>query len=391
MRTNIKNTLLLFTALCLVVSCKNDQKNAKSGAARVLPYNYIEVATQVATINNDYPARLEGVQNIDIRPMIDGYIQAVYIDEGDVVNKGKLMFKINNPQYAQTLRSAEAALKSAQTNIDNASMQVTKVKPLVEKGIISAYELQAAELSLESAQAAYAQAQAAVSNARINVGYTNVYAPVSGVVGTLPYRVGSYVNSATPEPLTTVSSIGNVYAYFSINEKEQLQFFKNTPGTTADQKLANLPAVSLILSDGSEYDKKGKVQSVSGQANPQTGSFNMRATFPNPTGLLRSGVSAIVRIPNKVYDAVLIPQAATYEMQGKKFVYLVNKDSVVISHPIEVIDMKDGKTYIANSGLKAGDNVVVEGVGILKDSTRISPQKTTLANITVPEMADSVH
>lgn len=390
MKNMLNYTYLLISAVLLLASCKQDKKNEK-GAARVLPYNYIEASRQVATIYNDYPARLEGMQNIDIRPMVDGYIQAVYVDEGDVVNKGKLMFKINNPQYAQTLRSAEAALRSAQTNIDNARMQVTKVKPLVEKDIISAYELEAAELNLRSAQAAYAQAQAAVSNARINVGYTNVYAPVSGVVGTLPYRVGSYVNSSTPQPLTTVSSIGNVYAYFSINEKEQLQFFKNTQGATAGQKLTNLPAVTLILSDGSEYGQKGKVQSMSGLADPQTGSFNMRATFPNPTGLLRSGVSATVRIPNRVYDAILIPQAATFDIQGRKFVYLIKPDSTVSSAPVEVTDLKDGKTYIADKGLQPGDRIVVEGVSILKDSTKISPTKTTLEIITRPEMLENTN
>lgn len=371
-----KITVVLFILPFVVfTACKNNKQQQKKP---VLSYKYIETSADVATINNDYPATLQGSRDIDIRPMIDGYIQSVYVDEGQTVNKGQLMFRIKNPQYEQTLRSAQAALRSAKTQVDNARMQVTKVKPLVDKNIISAYELEAAQLQLKSAQASYAQAEAAVANASTNVGYTNIYAPVNGVVGTLPYRMGSYVNSATQQPLTTVSSIGEIYAYFSINEKDQIRFFKNTTGATVQEKLKNIPQVQLLLADGTLYDHKGRVQSMSGLVNDQTGSFNLRATFPNPLGLLRSGNSATVRIPNVVYDAVIVPQAATFEIQGKRFVYIINKDSIVRQSPIEVTDMQDGKRYIVNKGLSTGQKVVIEGVGILKDSTLISPQKTTL-------------
>ncbi len=386
MNRSLLSVFLVFAAMAVfLAACKDKEKNEQ--AQRIMPYKYIETTTQVAVVNNDYPAQLQGSQNIDIRPMIDGYIQSVHVDEGQTVRKGQLMFKITNPQYDQQVRSARAALQSAKTQVDNARMQVTKVKPLVDKDIISPFELQSAELQLKSAQAAYAQAQAALSNAQINLGYTNVYAPVSGVVGTLPYRIGSYVNSATPEPLTTVSSIADIYAYFSWNEKDQIEFFKSAGGTSSSEKLQSIPDVKLLLADGSEYPHKGEVRSISGQANPQTGSFNMRATFPNPTGLLRSGNSATVRIPNTIYDAVVIPQGATFEIQGAHFVYLVNQDSVVRQAPVTVTDMKDGKRYIVNTGLKTGDMVVVEGVSILKDSTRISPQKTTLDLFVTPDAA----
>lgn len=386
MNRSLLSVFLVFAAMAVfLAACKDKEKNEL--AQRIMPYKYIETTTQVAVVNNDYPAQLQGSQNIDIRPMIDGYIQSVHVDEGQTVRKGQLMFKITNPQYDQQVRSARAALQSAKTQVDNARMQVTKVKPLVDKDIISPFELQSAELQLKSAQAAYAQAQAALSNAQINLGYTNVYAPVSGVVGTLPYRIGSYVNSATPEPLTTVSSIADIYAYFSWNEKDQIEFFKSAGGTSASEKLQSIPDVKLLLADGSEYPHKGVVRSISGQANPQTGSFNMRATFPNPTGLLRSGNSATVRIPNTIYDAVVIPQGATFEIQGAHFVYLVNQDSIVRQAPVTVTDMKDGKRYIVNTGLKTGDKVVVEGVSILKDSTRISPQKTTLDLFVTPDAA----
>ena len=386
MNRSLLSVFLVFAAMAVfLAACKDKEKNEQ--AQRIMPYKYIETTTQVAVVNNDYPAQLQGSQNIDIRPMIDGYIQSVHVDEGQTVRKGQLMFKITNPQYDQQVRSARAALQSAKTQVDNARMQVTKVKPLVDKDIISPFELQSAELQLKSAQAAYAQAQAALSNAQINLGYTNVYAPVSGVVGTLPYRIGSYVNSATPEPLTTVSSIADIYAYFSWNEKDQIEFFKSAGGTSSSEKLQSIPDVKLLLADGSEYPHKGVVRSISGQANPQTGSFNMRATFPNPTGLLRSGNSATVRIPNTIYDAVVIPQGATFEIQGAHFVYLVNQDSIVRQAPVTVTDMKDGKRYIVNTGLKTGDKVVVEGVSILKDSTRISPQKTTLDLFVTPDAA----
>lgn len=215
----------------------------------------------------------------------------------------------------------------------------------------------------------------------MNQGYTRLYSPVSGVIGTLPYKAGSYISSATAQPLTTVSNISKIFAYFSINEKQQLDFFKHSTGATIQEKINNSPLVDLILSDGSKYDEKGKIESISGLVDPNTGSFSMRATFANPKGILRSGYSATVQLPNNLENVIVIPQSATYELQGKVFTYVIGNDNKVKSTEIKVENLPDGLTYAVTSGLKQGDKVVVEGIGLLKDDTEVVPKETTLQNV----------
>ncbi len=369
-------TLLLTASSLLLVSCGNKQNSSADAASAAPPapaYPAFKVITQTATLQTGYPATLQGQQNIEIRPKIDGYIEKIYIDEGEVVKKGQLLFRISAPQYQQDVDNAAAAISSAEADVSAAELQVKKTKPLVDKGIISKFELESAEYTLQARQAALAQAKAALANARINVGYTTVTSPVNGVVGTLPYRLGSLVSSTTQMPLTTVSNIGNVYAYFSLNEKQLLDFSRQYKGNTLLEKLKQLPPVTLLLSDGTEYPEKGRVESVGGLINTETGSASFRATFPNPVGLLRSGASAIVQIPVSVTDAILVPQRSTYEMQGKRFVYKVTNDNKVISNEIEVMQIPSGQFFVVTKGLKAGDMVVYESTSTLQDSTVIKP------------------
>ena len=234
--------------------------------------------------------------------------------------------------------------------------------------------MEAAEYTLQIRKAALAQAKANLANARTNLGYTTVSSPVNGVIGTIPYKLGSLVSSATAMPLTTVSNIGNVYAYFSLNEKQLLNFSREYQGNTLEAKLKQLPAVTLLLADGSEYPEKGKVETIAGLINTETGSASFRATFPNPVGLLRSGGSATLEIPVTVKDAIVVPQRSTYELQGKRFVYLVNDSNKVISTEIEVMDTQAGQYFVVTNGLKAGNTVVYESTSTLQDSTAIKPE-----------------
>jgi membrane fusion protein (multidrug efflux system) len=295
------------------------------------------------------------------------------VDEGATVKKGQLLFRISAPQYQQDVNNATAAISSAEADVSTAELQVKKTKPLVEKDIISKYELESAEYTLQARKATLAQAKANLANAKTNLGYTTVISPVDGVVGSIPYRLGSLINSNTTMPLTTVSNIGNVFAYFSLNEKQLLNFSREYKGNTLEAKLKQLPPVTLILADGSEYPEKGKVETIGGLINTETGSASFRATFPNPVGLLRSGASATVEIPVTVNDAVLIPQRSTYELQGKRFVYLVNDSNKVISTEIEVMATAAGQYLVVTDGLKAGDMVIYESTGALQDSSAIKP------------------
>ncbi|WP_158828580.1 efflux RND transporter periplasmic adaptor subunit [Mucilaginibacter lacusdianchii] len=366
------------SAMLLLSACGNNQNQAGAPAAGGPPpvqsFPAFKVTTQNATLNSDYPATLQGQQNIEIRPKIDGYIDRILIDEGSVVRKGQVLFHISAPQYTQDINTAAAAVASAQADVSSAQLQVNKAKPLVEKDIISHYELESAQLTLQARRAALAQAKASLANAKTNLGYATVTSPVNGVVGTIPYKLGSLINSNTTQPLTTVSNIGNVYAYFSLNEKQLLDFSRRYEGRTLEAKLSKLPQVSLILSDGSNYPEKGRVETISGLINTETGSASFRATFPNPMRLIRSGGSATVRIPQVIPNAVLVPQKATYELQGKRFVFVVDAKGAVKNTEIQTMDIAAGQYFVVTGGLKSGDVVVLEGTSNLQDGTVIKPE-----------------
>lgn len=374
--------LLLFPALLIIASCGNsDQKKAGPPAPQVQTYSVLTVSPRSTSLQTDYPATLEGIQNVDIRPKVDGFIDRIYVDEGVSVKKGQLLFSINAPQYEQQVRTASAAISSAQADVNAAQLQVNKTKPLVEKDIISKYDLDAALLTLQSRKAALAQARAELVNAKVNLGYTRITSPVNGVIGSLPFKTGSLVSSSSASPLTTVSNISNVFAYFSLNEKQLLEFSRQYKGTTLETKLKNIPAVSLVLADGTPYPEKGKINSINGLINTGTGSATLRATFPNPLNLLRSGASASVRIPQHLKDAILVPQQSTIDLQGKKFVYVLTEKGIVKNTEIEVMDLTKGNFYVVTKGLGAGDKIVLEGFQSLKDGMEIKAEEKDSATI----------
>lgn len=365
----------ILAASLIIASCGKNDKSAQAGAApQIKEYKTVTLQKESATLNSDFPASIQGQQNIEIRPRVEGYIDKIFVDEGAVVKAGQPLFKISAPEYEQQVRTATASIKSAQADVSSAKLAVNKVKPLVEKGIISKYDLESAQYTYESAMASLAQANAALVNAKVNLGYTTVTSPVNGVVGSIPFRLGSLVSSNTTEPLTTVSSIGNVYAYFAMNEKTLLNFTKDS-GASLNQKLKSMPAVSLLLSDGSAYDEKGHIETVNGLINTETGTVNVRARFPNSKGIIRSGSSTTVRIPKEVKDGIIIPQSATFELQDKMFAVVLGKDNKTRNANITVLENTAGNYYVVTSGLQAGDEIVLEGVASLKEGTEIKAQK----------------
>lgn len=369
---NRYSSLLLSLSLILA-ACGSKQQNG-APANRVKSLKVLTVSPASVEVYTDFPAVIQGENVVEIRPKIDGYIEQIFVDEGATVRKGQLLFRISNPQYAQDLRSAEASVRTAEAELESAQMTVNKVRPLVEKDIISSYELESAEYTLRTKQAALAEKKAAVANAQTNVGYTSITSPMNGIIGTLPNKVGSYISSASSDPLTTISSSGNMYAYFSMNEKYLLDISRKVAGTTLQDKLKHFPQVNLLLADGSLYPDKGRIETASGLVTTETGAVNFRATFPNPLSILKSGNSGVLRLPQTIDTALIIPQSATYDLQGKHFVYMVAQDSTVKNTAIEVTATPDGKSYVVNSGLKPGDVVAIEGASSLKDGEKIIPQ-----------------
>lgn len=337
----------------------------------VQEYAVITVTTSTSELEASYPATIKGKQDVEIRPKVSGFITKLCVDEGATVRKGQALFIIDPVQYQATAKAAEAAVQLAEANVATQRLTVNNKKELHTKKFISDSDLEIAQNQLASMEASLAQAKANLMSAKDNLAFTTVTSPSDGVVGTIPFRLGSLVSSSTTTPLTTVSDISEMYVYFSMTEKQLLALTRESHDIA--EALSKMPAVGLKLADGSLYDQKGKVETVSGVIDQNTGSVSMRATFPNPGRILRSGGTGVISIPTITKDAILIPQKATYEIQDKKFVYVVGKDSKIKSTEIGVLSLNDGQNYVVTSGLKAGDRIVVDGVSTLKDNTEIKP------------------
>jgi len=343
-------------------------------------YSVLTLEPRSTTTFNDFPATMQGENIVEIRPMVDGYLEAIYVKEGALVKKGQLLFKIKNPIYDQAVVTANAAIIIALADVNTAKMDVEKVKPLVEKEIVSKYELESAIFSLQSKEATLAQAYATLANARTNLGYTTLHSPQNGIIGSIPYKIGALVSSTSTSPLTILANTGKVFAYFSWNEKELLSFMSRIVGNTLQDKLNHLPSATLLLADGSEYPEKGKLETASGLISTETGTASFKAIFPNPTGIIHSGASAVVRLHQTINDALLIPQSSSYELQDKRFVYALTAKNMVISREIESKPTNDGQFLIITNGLKKGDKVVINGSN-LKDSTFITPKNLNTDSI----------
>ncbi len=302
-----------------------------------------------------------------------GFITKVHVDEGQRVRKGQVLFTLDQVQFNAAVDQARAAVNSAQTAVNTQQMTVDNKKALLDKNIISAYEYQLAVNSLDQAKAQLANAKAALVTAQKNLAYTTVTSPSDGVVGTIPNREGSLASPSSAQPLTTVSDNSQVYAYFSLTEKDLLNL-AGEGNRSMEASIKAMPEVSLRLNDGTMYPLTGKVATVSGVIDNNTGSSSVRALFDNPNGVLRSGGTGQVIMPNPQESVIVIPQKATFELQDRRFVYVVNDSNKVVSTPITIEANNDGKTFVVTSGLKSGDRIAVEGVGTkLSDGAVITP------------------
>ncbi|WP_417854009.1 efflux RND transporter periplasmic adaptor subunit [Xanthomarina gelatinilytica] len=359
-------TILSMIAL-MFASCKQEQQQAPQQQA--LPLTVTEVPQKNVTAYTTYPTTIEGTINSEVRAKVSGYIQKVLVDEGQQVKKGQVLFKLETESLSQDAEAAKARVNVAQ-------VEVNKLKPLVEKNIIS-------EVQLETAKANLAQAKSAYNSVVANIGYATVKSPVDGFVGAIPYREGSLVSATSVKSLTTVASIERVFAYFSMNETEYLDFLQQTEGKTLQDKIANFPKVELQLANGQTYEQKGTIETVTGQIDANTGTVSFRAVFDNPNMLLTNGNSGTIKIPNTYENALVVPQSATYEQQGQTYVYTVGEGNAATSTLITVEDKTD-LFYIVNSGVKTGDLIVVKGIGKLRNGMPIQPQKVAFDSIVKP-------
>ena len=334
-------------------------------------YAVMTVATTQREIPRNYSATIRGRQDIAIYPQVSGTISQLCVNEGQSVTKGQTLFIIDQVPYKAALQTAEANVRAAEAGVATAQLTYDSKKELFDKNVVSQYDLSTAHNNLLTAQAQLAQAEAQRVSAANNLSYTVVKAPANGVVGTLPYRVGALVSASIPQPLTTVSDNSEMYVYFALTESQLLELMRRY-GSVAET-LKNMPDVQLQLNDGSIYDRKGRVESISGVIDTSTGSVSLRAAFLNPNGMLYSGGAGNVILPSIFKDCIVVPQSATFELQDKVYVYKV-VDGKASSAMIDVEKISNGKEYIVTSGLTPGDVIVAEGVGLLREGTPIVPK-----------------
>jgi membrane fusion protein (multidrug efflux system) len=387
MELSLKNMIkhkpagLLYSMVMLAVvlyGCSSNNAAQQQPPPPQLPV--MAVTSAPATNYLEFPASLEGKVNVEVRPQVVGYLEKIFVDEGAYVKAGQPLFKINPQVYTEQLNSASSNQLAAQANVERAQVEVDRLEPLVANNVVSEVQLKTAKANLEAAKAAVAQAKAAVGSARINVGYTLVTAPVSGYIGRIPYKIGALVSNNDAQPLTLLSDVHEMYAYFSMSEADFISFKNKFAGNTLQEKLKQTPPVELILADNNAFEKKGKIETIEGQFNKTTGAISFRATFPNAEGILRTGNTGKVRLSHQVASAIVIPQEATFEIQDKVFVYTLADSNKVASRPISIAG-KTANHYFVSDGLKAGDKIVTSGTGSLKDGAVITPQ---------PVSADSV-
>ncbi|WP_316739557.1 efflux RND transporter periplasmic adaptor subunit [Pedobacter aquatilis] len=372
---SVKALMLISTLSIIIASCKSaPEQSAAAPPPPVLPVSMINESSQTTYI--DYPAAIQGAVDIDVRPQVSGYLQSVLVNEGAYVTAGQTLFKINENPYREALNNAKASLHAAEAAILNAQLEVDKLTPLVQNKVVSDIQLKTAKTAYKIAQANAEQAKANVASAQINLGYTNVKATVSGYIGRIPKKQGSLVAPTDQDALTQLSDIHEVHVYFSLAENDFNNFNSNYPGKSPADRIKHLPAVELLLSDNTTYPIKGKIDMIDGQFDKNTGAITLRASFPNANGVLRSGNTGKVRLGLQHDDAILIPQAATVEMQDKVFVFAVNKGNKVSKMPITVIG-KSGNNYLVKDGVKSGDQIVLSGLDRLQEGQVITPEKGT--------------
>lgn len=359
----------LLASFLLLPGCgkKQDEQKQMTPALPVM-----KVQLSPASVSSEYSVRLEGLADAEIRPQVDGMLQAILVKEGDKVNKGQPLFRIDDSVYREQYNTALAAQRAAEAQAAVAKVNAEKLVPLVENQVVAPVQLTTAKAQEAAARAQASQAAAAARSAAIDLGYTVVKAPVAGYIGRIPFRQGNLLTRNQAQALTTVSDVGKMFAVFSLSEAGFATFKKVYPGQTLQQKIDAVPPVKLTLSDGTLYPHDGKLESISGDFDALTGSIGLRVAFPNPEGLLRSGNSGTVSLSSNFDKVILVPQSATVELQDKVLVTLLTAGNKVMKQVITVAG-RSGQNYIVSDGLEPGDVIVTAGIEKLQDGMVIKP------------------
>jgi len=360
-------TGIFIIALCSVVlsGCK-DKEQSEDGQKQT--WKLVEVQRSNTQVNHLYSAAIQGRQDIEIRPQVQGKIVELRVSEGERVHKGQTLFVIDPVPYRAALAQAAAQVNAARATLATAKLNYESRKRLFNEKVVSEHDLQTAHNSLLDAEAGEALALATEESARNNLSYTTVQSPSDGVVGVLPFRQGALVGPDIAQPLTTVSDNSLMHVYFSMDENGLLGLLRRYG--SIDHAIADMDSVSLVLSDGGMYERRGHIGSISGVINRSTGSVSLRADFPNPDRLLHSGATGNIQMVSQYENVLLIPQSSTVFLQDKTIVYKV-VDGKTVATPITVNPSNNGREYIVENGLNAGDVIVAEGAGMVREGMDI--------------------
>lgn len=369
---------MLFAVTVTVSSCFTGASKESESLYKPLALPIFTVDTSDATTIKNYLGTIEGKVNVEIRPQVEGILEEIYADEGSFVEKGQQLFKVDASAYQEILNNTVATQNVAKARLENAKLEIERLKPLVDNDVISEVRLRSAMSDYDVAKASLDQATAAVRSAQINTGFTVITAPVSGYIGRIPKRVGNLVAKGDREPLTVLSDVQEVYVYFSMHESDFLYFSKlkakedSIQGVKNTEHRLNFPEATLVLADGEEYSQKGKVDAINGQVDRTTGAVSLRASFPNVGNILRTGSTGTLKISEVKKAVIQIPQVATSDLQDKTFVYVLDDNNQVKRRAI-TIKGKSKDNYIVSEGLRVGDRVLLSGLDKITDGSTIIP------------------
>jgi membrane fusion protein, multidrug efflux system len=336
--------LLSLTTLLSMMACVSKQEEEKSELEKLTITNPVLMDTSFI---KEYVAEIQAIQNVEIRAKVKGYIDAIGVDEGQHIKAGQTMFTIRPVEF-------EAELLKAKTKCKTAELEMLNVKTLAEKNIVSQTELALSNAKLDEAKAEEALAELYVS-------YTKIKAPFEGTVDRLKFKVGSLIDEGTL--LTSLSNNKEVYTYFNVSEPEYLDYKSRA-------KNAEKNTATLLLANNQPHKYKGVIETIEGEFDKNTGSIAFRAKFPNPELLLKHGETGKVQLTNSIKDALIIPQKATFEMQDKIYVFVVDEKNTVHTRNI-AIKQKLPNLYIIESGVTTNDKILLEGIQFVKDDDKI--------------------
>lgn len=360
---------LLFFAAWLAGCTVQSSDSANELALKKVPV--MEVVSLDTTIYNVYVADIQAIKNVEVRSRLQGFLEKIYVDEGDEVRQGQPLFKINEDEYRSEVVRAEAVLNNAIADAETVSLEVERTKLLVDKNIISKTDLDVAQAQFNAAKSRVEEAQSLLQHAKTRLSYTTIRSPFNGRIDRIPLKEGSLLNEGSF--LTSVSDLKEVYAYFDISEQEYLNILSDQQKSSMDFSTA----VKLTLANGDDYPYTGSAEFAENEFEASTGTISLRARFPNPSGLLKHGASGKIAIPLQTGENLVVHQKSVFEIQDRTYVYLVSNNNTVAMTPFQA-GQRIGHYYLVESGLKAQDKIVYEGVQSLRDGMEITPELTVL-------------